>query len=60
MTSNDNREPKPAARKVNPMVQAAADQVRRSKKKRPTKARELPRWTCRDQLSLFDPSEVTE
>ncbi|WP_081635750.1 hypothetical protein [Nocardia sp. BMG111209] len=59
--TDDSQSPKPAARQVNPMVQAAADQVQRSKN-RPAKrkAKELPRWTCRDQLSLFDPSEVTE
>ncbi|MCX4093662.1 hypothetical protein [Nocardia sp. alder85J] len=61
MTAKSNQSPNPAARQVNPIVKAAAEQVQRSKN-RPAKPkpRELPRWSCRDQLSLFDPSEATE
>ncbi|WP_157110938.1 MULTISPECIES: hypothetical protein [Nocardia] len=47
---------KPSASQVNPIVQAAADQVK-AKRRRPAKAKDLPRWECRNQLSLFDPSE---
>jgi hypothetical protein len=47
------------ASQVNPIVQAAADQVT-AKRRRTPKAKDLPRWECRDQLSLFDPSEVVE
>lgn len=42
---------------VNPIVRAAADQVSKGKRRRPAKAKDIPRWECRDQLSLFDPSE---
>ncbi|WP_159845771.1 hypothetical protein [Nocardia sp. CY41] len=46
-----------SARPTNPIVTAAAEQVAKSKRRRSTsKARELPRWECRDQLTLFDPS----
>ncbi|MBV7704645.1 hypothetical protein NOVA_17885 [Nocardia nova] len=48
------------ASQVNPIVQAAADQVSKAKRRRPAKAKDLPRWECRDQLSLFDPSEAVE
>lgn len=48
---------KPSASQVNPILQAAADQVSKSKRRRTPKAKDLPRWECRDQLSLFDPSE---
>ncbi|MGY1874274.1 hypothetical protein [Nocardia gipuzkoensis] len=45
------------ARQTNPMVTAAAEQVAKFKRRRTSsKARELPRWECRDQLTLFDPS----
>ncbi|WP_280240660.1 hypothetical protein [Nocardia abscessus] len=46
------------ARQPNPIVAAAAEQVTKSKRRRRTtsKARELPRWECPDQMTLFDPS----
>ncbi|MEV0340569.1 hypothetical protein AB0H49_16195 [Nocardia sp. NPDC050713] len=44
--------PKPAAKQVNPIVQAAADQVAKGKRRRPGKNLHEP---CRDQLALFDP-----
>jgi hypothetical protein len=49
------------APQVNPVVQAAADQVRRSGNRRAkVKAKDVPRWTCDgQQLSLFEISEVT-
>ncbi|WP_063053020.1 hypothetical protein [Nocardia arthritidis] len=45
-----------SARRPNPIVTAAAEQVAKSKRRRTGKARDLPRWECRDQLTLFDPS----
>ncbi|WP_280377295.1 hypothetical protein [Nocardia wallacei] len=49
---------------VNPIVQAAADQVKAQKLRSnaSTKAKErLRRWgECADQMSLFDSPEVTE
>lgn len=46
-----------SGRPTNPIVTAAAEHVAKSKRRRSTtKARELPRWECRDQLTLFDPS----
>ncbi|MFF0527781.1 hypothetical protein ACFYT3_05270 [Nocardia amikacinitolerans] len=45
--------PKPTARQVNPIVQAAADQVAKGKRG-PRKNLHEP---CRGQLSLFDPKE---
>ncbi|MEU2104303.1 hypothetical protein [Nocardia sp. NPDC019255] len=44
-------------RQPNPIVTAAAEQVAKSKRRRTSgKARDLPRWECLDQMSLFDPS----
>ncbi|MGY1867294.1 hypothetical protein ACW9HK_19570 [Nocardia gipuzkoensis] len=44
-------------RQANPIVTAAAEQVAKSKRRRTnSKARDLPRWECPDQLTLFDPS----
>ncbi|WP_067811536.1 hypothetical protein [Nocardia beijingensis] len=47
-----------SGRPTNPIVTAAAEQVATSKRRRrvSSKARELPRWECRDQMTLFDPS----
>ncbi|MGW5221600.1 hypothetical protein ACWEQA_27380 [Nocardia sp. NPDC004085] len=46
-----------SGRPRNPIVTAAAEQVAKSKRRRSSsKARELPRWECREQLTLFDPS----
>ncbi|WP_084823770.1 hypothetical protein [Nocardia beijingensis] len=54
-------EPTTVGRVPNPIVTAAAEQVAKSKRRRTTsKARELPRWECRDQLALFDPSTTSE
>ncbi|MEV0344087.1 hypothetical protein AB0H49_34260 [Nocardia sp. NPDC050713] len=47
--------PKPAARQVNPIVQAAADQVTKAKR-RPRKNLHEP---CDGQMSLFDTKEGT-
>ncbi|MFI5540296.1 hypothetical protein ACIA5H_28280 [Nocardia sp. NPDC051900] len=49
---------KGAGRQTNPIVVAAAEQVTKSKRRRRTRsqARDLPRWECPDQMSLFDPS----
>ncbi|MBF6171523.1 hypothetical protein [Nocardia blacklockiae] len=44
---------KKQAAQINPIVQAAADQVRKSRR-RTGKAKDLPRWECPDQLTLFD------
>lgn len=44
------------AAQVNPIVQAAADRVRKSKNRR--KVKDLPRWECPGQLGLFEESEV--
>jgi hypothetical protein len=51
---------KPEARQVNPIVRKAADQVATAKRRRASKPKpkDLPRWECRDQLSLFDTREV--
>lgn len=47
---------KRSAPQVNPIVQAASDQVRKSKRR---KAKELPTdWKCPGQPGLFDESEV--
>lgn len=44
---------------VNPIVQAAADRVRKSKNRR--KVKDLPaNWECPGQLGLFDTSEVQQ
>ncbi|MET9031106.1 hypothetical protein ABZW96_36745 [Nocardia sp. NPDC004168] len=41
----------------NPIVTAAAEQVAKSKRRRASsKAKDVPRWECRDQMTLFDPS----
>ncbi|MGY1948645.1 hypothetical protein [Nocardia asiatica] len=46
-----------AARQTNPIVTAAAEQVTKSRRRRArSKARELPRWECANQMTLFDPS----
>src|SRR5690349_22726247 len=47
---------KPETAQVNPIVRKAADQVANAKR-RTAKPKDLPRWECRDQLSLFDPLE---
>ncbi|MCX4095062.1 hypothetical protein [Nocardia sp. alder85J] len=62
MTSNDDpNSPKSAASQVNPIVQAAADQVRRAKDRTAReKTKTLPRSARRDQQSLFDIPGVTE
>lgn len=40
-----------------PIVTAAAEQVAKSKRRRTSsKVRDLPRWECPDQMTLFDPS----
>jgi hypothetical protein len=41
---------------VNPIVKKAADQVTEAKCRRASKpkAKDLPRWECREQLSLFE------
>ncbi|MFE2995326.1 hypothetical protein ACFXG4_09990 [Nocardia sp. NPDC059246] len=58
MTTSDR---KASAPQVNPIVQAAADQVAKSKRRRKAAGRDIPRtWTCEDQLSLFDPTEGTQ
>ncbi|WP_040781095.1 hypothetical protein [Nocardia pneumoniae] len=44
------------ARQRNPIVTAAAEQVAKSKRRRTSKARDLPRWECPDQMTLFDHS----
>ncbi|MGW4330286.1 hypothetical protein ACWEKR_30905 [Nocardia sp. NPDC004573] len=44
------------SRQANPIVTAAAEQVAKSKRRRTGKARDLPRWECPDQMTLFDPS----
>ncbi|WP_157122269.1 hypothetical protein [Nocardia violaceofusca] len=49
---------KPVARQVNPIVQAAADRVRKSKHR---KVKDLPaNWECPGQLGLFEESEVKQ
>ena len=49
----NTKEPVP---QVNPIVQAASDQVRKTKRR---KAKDLPAgWECPDQPGLFDESEV--
>ncbi|MGW5519372.1 hypothetical protein [Nocardia africana] len=49
----NTKEPVP---QVNPIVQAASDQVRKSKRR---KAKDLPpRWQSSSQPGLFDESEV--
>ncbi|WP_081635685.1 hypothetical protein [Nocardia sp. BMG111209] len=62
MTTEGNRKYlKPTVSQVNPIVQAAADQVRRSKNRTARRnARDLPQATGRDQQSLFNISGVTE
>ncbi|MGY1959603.1 hypothetical protein [Nocardia gipuzkoensis] len=48
-----------ATRQTNPIVTAAAEQVAKSKRRRTrSKARDLPRWECPDQMTLFDPLTV--
>ncbi|MGY1869831.1 hypothetical protein ACW9HK_32555 [Nocardia gipuzkoensis] len=45
------------SRQANPIVTAAAEQVATSKRRRTrSKAKDLPRWECPDQMTLFDPS----
>lgn len=53
---------KPEAAQVNPIVRKAADQVASTKRRRACKPKpkDLPRWECRDQLSLFDTPEGTK
>ncbi|WP_280247349.1 hypothetical protein [Nocardia abscessus] len=54
MTSTESNT---TGRETNPIVTAAAEQVTKSRRRRArSKARELPRWECRDQMTLFDPS----
>ncbi|MGV9681002.1 hypothetical protein ACWDSJ_37520 [Nocardia sp. NPDC003482] len=61
MTARKNPTAKQAAPQPNPLVKAAADQVRRAKMRQShTKAKEPQRGECRDQLSLFDIPRVTE
>ncbi|WP_181064782.1 hypothetical protein [Nocardia nova] len=49
---------KSQAGQVNPIVQAAADRVRKSKRR---KVKDLPaNWECPGQLGLFDESEVKQ
>ncbi|AHH17268.1 hypothetical protein NONO_c24720 [Nocardia nova SH22a] len=50
----------PEARQVNPIVQKAADQVGKRRRARKSKAKDLPRWECRGQLSLFDSTGDTQ
>jgi hypothetical protein len=47
---------------VNPIVRKAADQVAKTKRRRAgkPKPKDLPRWECRDQLSLFDTREAAK
>ncbi|WP_028479113.1 hypothetical protein [Nocardia sp. CNY236] len=50
-----NEPTKPQAATVNPIVEAAADQVTKSRRRDRTRTlRDLPRWGCPDQLVLFD------
>lgn len=46
------------APQVNSIVRKAADQVAKTKTRRTRKpkAKDVPRWDCRGQLSLFDMS----
>ncbi|RDI64044.1 hypothetical protein [Nocardia pseudobrasiliensis] len=62
MSTRAKKESKSAQPQVNPIVQAAADQVNKTKRRNSNAlAKErLRRWECRDQLSLFDLPEVTE
>jgi hypothetical protein len=50
------------AQQVNPIVRKAADQVADAKRRRTSKPKpkDLPRWECPDQLSLFDTSKATD
>ena len=48
---------KPKAAQVNPIVRKAADQVARKRRASKPKAKDLPRYECRGQLSLFDSLE---
>ncbi|MFF0493595.1 hypothetical protein ACFYTQ_31635 [Nocardia sp. NPDC004068] len=53
--------PKQVAAQPNPLVKAAADQVKRAKLRAShAKAKDLRRGECRDQLSLFEIPGVTE
>ncbi|MFE5288128.1 hypothetical protein ACFRAQ_24445 [Nocardia sp. NPDC056611] len=55
MTASERKQ---SASQVNPIVQAAADQVAKSKRPRKPAGKDIPRtWTCEGQLSLFDPRE---
>ncbi|WP_157186152.1 hypothetical protein [Nocardia jiangxiensis] len=45
------------AAQVNPIVRKAADQVANKRRASKPKAKELPRYDCRGQLSLFDTSK---
>ncbi|MEU6189020.1 hypothetical protein [Nocardia sp. NPDC047038] len=46
-----------SGRPTNPIVTAAAEQVAKSKRRRTSsKTKDVPRWECPDQMTLFDPS----
>lgn len=44
----------PEAQQVNPVVKKAADQVGKRRRAKKSSAKDVPRWECRGQLSLFD------
>ncbi|MGY2019885.1 hypothetical protein [Nocardia gipuzkoensis] len=45
-----------SGRPTNPIVTASAEQVAIKRRRTRSKAKDLPRWECRDQMTLFDPS----